>query len=33
VCKTPVDPAGGHCYWGSTKPCESRGFGPRRTAQ
>lgn len=20
----PVDPAGDHCYWGSTKPCESR---------
>ncbi len=24
----PVDPAGDHCYWGSTKPCESRGFRP-----
>ena len=21
----PVDPAGGHCYRGPTKPCESRG--------
>ena len=29
----PVDPAGGHCYWDPTKPCESRGFGPRQTAQ
>ena len=33
VCQTPVDPAGGHCYWDSIKPCESRGFGPRLTAQ
>ena len=33
VCQIPVDPAGGHCYWDSTKPCESRGFGPRLTAQ
>ncbi len=24
----PVDPAGGHCFWGSTKPCESRGVKP-----
>ena len=23
---TPVDPAGGHCYWSPTKPCESRGL-------
>ena len=21
---TPVDSAGGHCYWGSAKPCERR---------
>lgn len=28
-----VDPARGHCYQGLTKPCESRGFGPRHTAQ
>ena len=33
VCQIPVDPAGGHCYWDPTKPCESRGFGPRLTAQ
>ena len=33
VCQIPVDPAGGHCYWDPTKPCESRGFGPRQTAQ
>ena len=33
VCQIPVDPAGGHCYWDSIKPCESRGFGPRLTAQ
>ena len=31
--KILVDPARGHCYRGSIKPCESRGFGPRRTAQ
>ena len=28
-----VDPARGHCYRGLTKPCESRGARPRRTAQ
>ena len=33
VCTIPVDPAGGHCYWDPIKPCESRGFGPRLTAQ
>ena len=26
--QVPVDPAGGCCYWGSTKPCKSRdSFG------
>jgi hypothetical protein len=36
TCFTPpilVDPASGHRYRGSLKPCESRGFGPRQTAQ
>ena|GEM_PF-6930543 len=28
-----VDPARGHCYRGSIKPCESRGERPRHTAQ
>jgi len=33
VLTNPVDPAGGHRYWSSLKPCESRGVSPRRTAQ
>jgi hypothetical protein len=28
-----VDPARGHCYRSSIKPCESRGARPRHTAQ
>ena len=28
-----VDPARGHCYRGLIKPCESRDFGSRHTAQ
>ena len=34
-CSIPVDPAGGHCYGGPTKPCESWGAlcAHRRTAQ
>ena len=28
-----VDPARGHCYQSSIKPCESRGVRPRHTAQ
>ena len=31
--KILVDPARGHCYRGLTKPCESRDFGSRHTAQ
>ncbi len=33
ITPTPVDPAGGHCYWNPIKTCESRDFGSRRTAQ
>ena len=29
----PVDPAGGHRYQVSTKPCEARDIWSRRTAQ